>query len=147
VDRDIIAQRLQEDVAELKGKVYKRIAHAISVRSIGKQIHHKNPVTGVCVHGNNVYTACKNGIIEKWDISDVDKPRKVTHIDRIRDKKVFTGHIDDVLSMALTSDGKFLATGGTDKRICVWQTSTMTLLKTFTQHRGPIMVPTIRYPL
>ena len=120
--------------------MYKRIADTLSLRSIGKQIHHKNPVTCCCVYGINLYTACKNGIIEKWDISDLDKARKVAHIDRIRDKKVFTGHTDDVLSMTLTSDGKFLATGGTDKRICIWQTSTMTHLKTFTQHRGPIMV-------
>jgi ribosomal RNA-processing protein 9 len=141
VDRDIIAQRLQEDVAESKGKVYKRIADYLSLRSTGKQIHHKNPVTCVCLHGVNLYTACKNGVIEKWDITDLGKPRKAAHIDRIRDKKVFKGHTDDVLSMTLTSDGKFLTTGGTDKRICIWQTSTMTHLKTFTQHRGPIMVP------
>ena len=42
--------------------------------------------------------------------------------------------------MAIGGDEKRLATGGSDKRICIWDTSTMTHLKTFTQHRGPVMV-------
>jgi len=140
VDREIIAQRLQEDVAEAKGKVYKHIAASLSVRSIGKQIHHKNPVTCVTQYRYNLYTACKNGVVEKWDITNTDRPVRVNHIYRIKGKKDFTGHTDDIISMAISGDGKRLATGGSDKRICIWETSTMTHLKTFTQHRGPVMV-------
>ena len=143
VDRDIIAQRLQEDVAESKGKVYKHIASSLSAPSIGKQIHHKNPVTCIVQHGTYLYTACKNGIIQQWNISDMSK---LAHIGRVENKKVFTGHTDDILSMAISGDGKFLATGGKDKRICIWNTSTMDHLKTFTQHRGPVMVFTHKYP-
>ena len=65
---------------------------------------------------------------------------KSAHIGRLENKKLFTGHTDDILSMAISGDGKFLVTGGNDKRICVWDTSTMNHLKTFTQHRGPVMV-------
>jgi ribosomal RNA-processing protein 9 len=140
VDRDIIAQRLQEDVAESKGKVYKHIASSLSSPSIGKQIHHKSPVTCISQYGMYLYTACKNGIIEKWNVSESHHPKRVARIAREKDKKVFTGHTDDVLAMTISGDGKFLATGGKDKRICVWETSTMNHLKTFTQHRGPIMV-------
>jgi WD40 repeat protein len=71
----------------------------------------------------------------------------MAYIGREKDKKVFTGHFDDILSMTISGDGKFLATGGSDKRICIWQTSTMAHLKTFTQHRGPVMVATpFRFP-
>ena len=137
VDRDIIAQRLQEDVAESKGKVYKHVASSLSTPSIGKSIYHKSPVTCIAQYGTFLYTACKNGVIRQWNISDMSKS---AHIRRVENKKVFTGHTDDILSMAISGDGKFLATGGQDKRICVWNTSTMNHLKTFTQHRGPVMV-------
>lgn len=148
VDRDIIAQRLQEDVAESKGKVYKHIASSLSTPSIGKQIHHKNPVTCVAQYGIYLYTGCKNGIIEQWNITDTHHPTRVARTGRVKDKKVFTGHIDDILSIAISGDGKFLATGGKDKRICIWQTSTMIHQKTFTQHRGPIMVyPHLQFPV
>jgi WD40 repeat protein len=49
--------------------------------------------------------------------------------------------------MTIGGDGKRLATGGTDKRICIWDTSTMTHLKTFTQHRGPVMVLSFKFLL
>ena len=141
VDRDIIAERLQQDVAESKGKVYKYIATSLSISLIGKPIHHKNPVTCVAQHGEYLYTACKNAVIEQWDMKYIHNPTRIAHINRVEDKKVFTGHTDNILSMAISGDGKFLATGGNDKRICVWNTSTMTHLKTFTQHRGPVIVP------
>ena len=142
VDRDIISQRLQEDVAESKGKVYKHIASSLAIRSIGKQIHHKNPVTCITMYGRYFYTGCKNGIVEKWDMTDILHPQRLVHINRLKNKKDFAGHTDDVLSIAISGDGKLVATGGSDKRICIWETSTMKHLKTFTQHRGPVMVLT-----
>jgi ribosomal RNA-processing protein 9 len=144
VDRDIIAQRLQEDVAETKGRVYKHIASSLSLVFQGKQIHHKNPVTCVAQYGTDFYTACKNGIVEKWDMKDFQHPKRLAHINREKNKKIFTAHTDDILSMAISGDGKYLATGGMDKRICVWETSTMKHLKSFTQHRGPVMVYSYR---
>ena len=65
---------------------------------------------------------------------------RLEKVRRVRDKKDFKGHLDDVLCMAISSDGGRLATGGSDKRICVWSTHSMEHLKTFTQHRGPVMV-------
>ena len=143
IDRDIIAQRLKEDVAETKGKVYKHVANSLTLRSVARPIYHKNPVTCVAVYESCLYTTSKNGVIEKWDIKDFRDSVRLTQINRQRDKKNFAGHTGDILSLAISGDGKFLATGGADKRICVWETSSMGHLKTFTQHRGPVMV----YPL
>ena len=140
MDKDIIAERLKEDVAEMKGKVYKHIANSLALRSAHKPIFHKYPVTSVCLHGANLYTGCKDGVVEKWNLSDLRKPQRTSHIARVKDKKVFTGHTRDVLCLTISSDGTRLASGGSEKRICVWDTATMTHLKTFTQHRGPIMV-------
>jgi WD40 repeat protein len=103
-------------------------------------MHHKNPVTCVAQYRTHVYTGSKNGIVEKWDIKDTRRPVRLNPVNREKNKLVLGGHIDDVISIALSNEGKFLATGGTDKRICIWATSTMTHLKTFSQHRGPVMV-------
>lgn len=140
IDRDIIAQRLQEDVAEAKGKVYKHIACSLSLRSIEKPVYHKEVVTGVIQYGTHFYTTCKNGIIEKWDMKDIRSLRRIARIVRVKDKRVLTGHTDDVLCLTISGDGKYLATGGKDKRICIWDASTVGHLKTFTQHRGAVMV-------
>jgi WD40 repeat protein len=75
-------------------------------------------------------------------MTDILHPQRLVHINRLKNKKDFAGHTDDVLSIAISGDGKILATGGSDKRICIWETSTMKHLKTFTQHRGPVMVLT-----
>jgi ribosomal RNA-processing protein 9 len=140
VDRDIISQRLQEDVAETKGKVYKHIATLLSAISPAKQIQLINPVTCVTQYGTSFYVGCKNGVIEKWDMKDVQHCVRLKHIKREKNKKIFTAHTDDILSMAISGDGKLLATGGLDKRICIWETTTMKHVKSFTQHRGAVMV-------
>jgi ribosomal RNA-processing protein 9 len=139
VDREIISQRLQEDVAETKGKVYKHIALSLSLKLDRRTIQTKNPVTSVVQYGKNVFLGCKNGVIEKWDVSE-GKPVRQEQVRRVRDKKDFRGHLDDVLCLAMSGDGKVVASGGMDKRICVWETEGMHHLKTFTQHRGPVMV-------
>jgi ribosomal RNA-processing protein 9 len=138
IDRDIIAQRLQEDVAESKGKVYKHIANKLSLSTIGKPIQHRHPVTCVAQHRTHFYTGSKDGVITKWSMKD--KPERLVHINRQQNKKDLSGHNDDVLSMAISGDGNLLATAGQDKRICIWDTASMKHLKTFTQHRGPVMV-------
>src|SRR6202020_1110994 len=100
----------------------------------------KNPVTCVTQYGTSFYVGCKNGVIEKWDMKDIQHPVRLEHIKREKNKKIFTAHTDDILSMAISGDGKLLATGGVDKRICIWETTTMKHVKSFTQHRGAVMV-------
>jgi len=140
VDREIISQRLREDIAETKGKVYKHIAMSLSLKPDRRVIRTKNAVTSVVQYGRNAFIGCKNGVIEKWDVSDRKAERK-EQVRRVKDKKNFHGHVDDVLCLAISGDGKVVASGGMDKRICVWETEGMQHLKTFTQHRGPVMVP------
>jgi WD40 repeat protein len=140
VDREIISQRLQQDIAESKGKVYKHLATTLVLNksAIKLLIATKNPVTCVAESNKTVFLGCKNGIIEKWDIDG--KPVRTGLVRRVKGKRAFGGHADDVLCMALGGNGKVVATGGRDKRICVWETETMRLLKTFTQHRGSVLV-------
>ncbi|KAJ3089815.1 pre-rRNA processing protein [Quaeritorhiza haematococci] len=48
------------------------------------------------------------------------------------------GHSDHVLSMAVSSDGQYLATGGRDKIINIWSPVNDNRLTTFKQHRDAV---------
>jgi WD40 repeat protein len=49
---------------------------------------------------------------------------------------VITGHKDAIYSMALSPDGKVLATGGYDQKIKLWDVATGKELKTLSGHNG-----------
>lgn len=48
------------------------------------------------------------------------------------------GHTDQILTVAASQDGKFVATGGRDRRLIVWDAAGLTPLKMFSQHRDAI---------
>ena len=50
----------------------------------------------------------------------------------------YKGHHDHVLCLAASSDGKFLASGGRDNLINIWDISEKSHLKTFRSHRKAV---------
>jgi ribosomal RNA-processing protein 9 len=50
------------------------------------------------------------------------------------------GHSDEVLTLALSGDGRYLASAGRDRRICVWDTKTNEWLKGLSGHKDSITV-------
>lgn len=48
------------------------------------------------------------------------------------------GHTSSILSVAVSPSGKFVATGGSDNKLIIWDAETLTPTKTFTQHRDSI---------
>ena len=49
------------------------------------------------------------------------------------------GHTDQILTVAASADGKYVVTGGRDRRLIVWDATNLSPLKTFTQHREAIL--------
>ena len=104
--------------------------------------------------GKYLFTSGKEGSIVKWDLST---GKKITTKSKIRppngDKKkgkgkafsssssskqdvVVEGHTDEVLSLAVSGDEKWLASAGRDRRVCVWDTETCEWVKAFSGHLG-----------
>lgn len=56
------------------------------------------------------------------------------------------GHTDEILSLSLSSDGQYLASGGRDKRVCIWRIppSSETFLKTLSGHKDAITAVSFR---
>ena len=169
IDRDLIAARLQEDVASTKGRLYRYIAssldfeHATEVRFRMKTA----PVTGIAVCPPHAYTVSKNRIITKWELPaptahrrnaqaplklapkpERRRPRKLCEVrgwkKESKDKEI-VHHNAPILTVAASSTGKLIATGSQDKKIIVYSASDLTPLKVFSQHRDAVTSLSFRH--
>ncbi|KAF3065040.1 putative WD repeat-containing protein C2E1P5.05 [Daldinia childiae] len=52
--------------------------------------------------------------------------------------KNYQGHIADILCVAASQDGKFVVTGGADKRLIVYDAKSLKPLRVFTHHRDAV---------
>ncbi|KAG9044369.1 pre-rRNA processing protein [Tulasnella sp. UAMH 9824] len=149
VDREILESRLQKDVLEHSGKVHVYVADSVgsnvkdapSTRLRG----HKMPVTAAVMSedGHTLFSASKDGSIVKWDlitgkrIFTVFKKRRPPPDAKGKGKEpvVIEGHTDEVLALAMSSDGKYLASGGKDRKVVVWDAQQFKWLKSFGGHK------------
>jgi ribosomal RNA-processing protein 9 len=154
IDRDLIAERLKEDVAESKGKIYRHIASEISFSTAQQTTFRADQfgLTAVAVAPPYAYTVSKDLTVCKWQILDPaslsnphpsnatpsQKPKllKIFKSSRIKPREAKSPrHTAPILCAAVSQSGKFLATGGEDKRIVIWDAETLKPLKIFHQHR------------
>ncbi|KAG7288934.1 hypothetical protein NEMBOFW57_005294 [Staphylotrichum longicolle] len=161
IDRDLLAERLQEDVAESKGKVYRRLASELE---FGQASHtqfrwNSASVTSVAVCAPYAYTTSKDGYLTKWKLQDLPKdqwpqttrrkPKKPPAPPKRRPERIcfakanpskakdksYKGHTGAPLTVKASQDGKFVVTGGLDRRLVVYNAADLTPIRAFTQHR------------
>ncbi|KAM7221135.1 WD40-repeat-containing domain protein [Rhypophila decipiens] len=164
IDRDLLAERLQEDAAEAKGKIYRQLAPDLNLAK-ADQIQFRwnsKTVTSVAVCPPYAYTTTKDGYLTKWKIQDLPKnqwpqttrkkPKKPPappkrQPERIRysrsnpkksNDKEFKGHTSSILVVRASQDGKFVVTGGADKRLVIHDAETLNPIRAFTQHRDSV---------
>ena len=164
IDRDLIAERLKEDVAESKGRMYRRLASDLDYGTAEHSWFRSNSesYTSVATCAPFAYTVSKDIYLIKWRIQELPKdqwlkkgnrkgkrPRpppkkKPEQLKFVRgDKKAaknnsYQGHVDSILTVAASQDGKFVVTGGKDRRIVVWDANTLKPLRIFLQHRDSV---------
>jgi ribosomal RNA-processing protein 9 len=160
IDKDLIAERLKEDVAENKGKVYKYIAQELDFEGASHVFGHsglQKAITGCAVKLPYVWTISKDLCVEKWEIPDPksyapdpDRPSNITP--RRTPKKLFwkkgnkdkkgdrsyIGHTGEIISIAVSDSGKYLATGDKHARLIIWDAETLRPRHLFTRHRDAI---------
>jgi ribosomal RNA-processing protein 9 len=93
-----------------------------------------------------LFTAGKEGSIIKWDIR-TGKKIAVYHKQKasVKGKERawnadVRGHMDEVLSLAISSDGAYLASAGRDRRVGVWDVSKGEWVISFGGHKDTISV-------
>lgn len=152
-----MGERLKEDTAESKGKVYRWMADELDWTGAARTITRLDgkTVTGVAMQGPYVYTVGKDRAISKWEIPSGQPPMKdgkqvgrgrktpkrVAYSAGRRQQKRnrdYQEHTAAILCIAASQNGKFVATGGADNKLIVWDAATLKPLRVFTQHRDSV---------
>ncbi|KAL4781202.1 WD40-repeat-containing domain protein [Aspergillus varians] len=166
IDRDLIAERLKEDVDEFKGRVYRQIASDLDFSAASHAFFRADTqtTTSIAVHAPYVYTVSKDRTLIKWEIATPGaagaptangvegtskrpsrpqrkKPKQVRFtrgLQKIAESGEEQGHTKNILSVAVSPSGKFVATGGEDNKLIIWDAATLTPVQTFPQHRDSV---------
>jgi ribosomal RNA-processing protein 9 len=139
-----MGERLQEDTAESKGRIYRYIADELdwSKAEPAQFRADTKGVTGVAVSGRYVYTVTQDRALIKWEMpadegedasssrSTSRKPKKLLFTRGNKDSK--DHHQKAILCVAASQDGRFVATGGVDNKLIVWDPATLKPLRIFT---------------
>ncbi|KZT01604.1 WD40 repeat-like protein [Laetiporus sulphureus 93-53] len=148
IDRELISSRLKQDVLEHSGKIHLFVADSYDLANpplLRTRGHHFSATAAVAsTDGRWLFTSGKDGSIIKWDLYTGRKSHVFHKIkpakDKGKGKAVFdvNGHTDEVWTIALSVDGKYLASGGKDRRVGVWDVEKNEWVKGFSGHRDHI---------
>lgn len=103
-----------------------------------------------------MFTSGKEGSIIKWDLHSGARlatfPKLRPKGGKGKGKENATiaetpGHSDEVLTLALSDDGRYLASAGKDRRVCVWDAEKGEWVRGFGGHRDTISVRSLLHPI
>ncbi|OXV10450.1 hypothetical protein Egran_01787 [Elaphomyces granulatus] len=166
IDRDLIAERLKEDVDESKGRIFRQVASKLDFSTALHAFFRADTqtTTSIAIHYPYVYTVSKDRTLIKWELakhglhcsstangaSGVSrraprpiggKPKNIKFVRGLREvpgNKERQGHSGNILKVAVSPSGKYAVTGGADRKMIIWDAETLTPLKTFTHHRDAV---------
>ena len=169
VDRDLLAERLQEDVAETQGRLFREIANTLDfTKAIKTPFRYGSLSTTSCATCPPcAYTVSKDMQFIKWELAragDSDRNSEASlppenkyeppfkPMARRRPFKLiatkgsgkrhgdasYQHHTRPILCVAASTTGKFVATGGADKRLIIWSASDLKPLRVFNHHRDAV---------
>lgn len=148
IDKDLISERLKENTMEHEKKMYIYIADDLNIsrQPLSNFVRkHKLSVTSVTAYENYIYSVSKDGLLQKWDISDISNPKKLAFASSGKKNNIsFKGHISEITDVKVSSDGNWVVTSGKDKRIVVRNSSTLTINCIFKHHRDSVLALAFR---
>ncbi|CAO2823283.1 unnamed protein product [Amaranthus hypochondriacus] len=150
-DRDSrVASILQQKQLEDSGRVRRVIASKLRKPEDNEEpqlvIKHRQSVTAVALSDDDRrgFSASKDGCITHWDV-EIRKAEKylwptegVLKSHGMQEPKKRAKHSTKILDLAVSSDGRYLATGGLDRHVHIWDTRTREHIKAFPGHREPV---------
>eukprot|EP01134_Creolimax_fragrantissima_P002272 CFRG2272T1 len=149
VDADAIGDRLRKDHNEKSNAKDILIAHTrthtITESMIKRVKGHNLSVTCTSVSGDEkyLYTVSKDCNIIKWNIGDGKRLGTIKGLRKGAPESMH-GHRQHILAVAVSDDGKYLATGGLEENVEVWDAHTLTHIKSLNGHRDAVMALVFR---
>ncbi|KAK7220446.1 hypothetical protein V2G26_008449 [Clonostachys chloroleuca] len=140
IDRDLIAERLQEDVAETKGKVYRQLGSELAIDKASQTFFRTNtgpnpgsPAKSISSdHEAKTEEATrpprKRPEVESWIRGSTGKKKE----------KNYQRHTGPIMAIAASPDGRYVVTGGADRKLIVHDAETLKPVKVFNHHRDAI---------
>jgi len=142
---DAVSRRIHEDLLRAEGRLQRQMSTKLDFERIEHQEcarHHRLSITCVAISTAEdiALTASKDCSIIRWDVETGKRVHKFPGRPATKNipAKMITGHFDEILTMAVSSDGRYLASGGRDKLIRLWDLRTNEELDAFKGHRAAI---------
>ncbi|KAL8108434.1 U3 snoRNP-associated protein-like EMB2271 [Apium graveolens] len=152
-----VANVLQQEQLEDSGRVRRLIASRVQKPEVTEGfrvlVKHRQSVTAVALSEDDLkgFSASKDGTIVQWDIESGKSEKfkwpsdEVLKSHGLKDPQGrAVKHSKHVLALAVSSDGRYLATGGLDRHIHLWDTRSREHIQAFTGHKGPVSCLTFR---
>uniref|UniRef100_A0A2R8ZWQ1 U3 small nucleolar RNA-interacting protein 2 n=1 Tax=Pan paniscus TaxID=9597 RepID=A0A2R8ZWQ1_PANPA len=141
-EEDQVAGRLKEDVLEQRGRLQKLVAKEIQAPAsadIRVLRGHQLSITCLVITPDDsaIFSAAKDCTVIKWSVESGRKLHVIPRAKKGAEGKP-PGHSSHVLCMAISSDGKYLASGDRSKLILIWEAQSCQHLYTFTGHRDAV---------
>lgn len=144
VDHSVISKRLKEDYLKETGKLRLNIADKYKgVNNINTKIlkcgQQRGGVTCLCISSDDKYlfVGSKDAVVVKYSLIDSKKVGIIPYV-RQQSNNHITGHSKKILSIAISTDNKFLTVGDESKDIYIWDSVTLKFIKKLTGHKDSV---------
>ncbi|KAG5891168.1 hypothetical protein JTB14_000556 [Gonioctena quinquepunctata] len=144
IDDSVISKRLKEDYLKETGRL--RLTVADKYKDLDREHirilkcrEHRNSVTCLCISSDDkyVYAGSKDGVVVKYSLTSYKKEGIIPFVKKQSSEET-VGHNSRILSIAISSDNKFLIVGTESSEIYIWDPNSLKLVKKLTGHKAAI---------
>lgn len=154
----MVADLLQQEQLEASGRLQRKLASRVvqpATTSQGVTVgrRHRQSVTAICLTDDDTvgFSASKDGLIVQWNTETGQSEKYQLPGDNVAPSTANGGLVQGstiiksrrkgsrhILALAVSSDGRYLASGGLDRAIHLWDTRTRQHIQAFNGHRGAV---------
>ncbi|KAH7681415.1 ribosomal RNA-processing protein 9 [Dioscorea alata] len=147
----LVAEKLLKDQLQDSGRIRRLIASRVQKPEDPEQfryiVKHRQSVTAVALTVDEVrgFSASKDGTIMQWDVESGKSEKYMWPSEEVLISHHAKPHRNpslkrskQVLALAVSTDGRYLVTGGLDRHVHLWDTRAREHIQAFPGHLAPV---------